>query len=568
MKALPAYSPHLRVVTNDDLKALPLNDKQKAKQDALVVVMRYVRKLRGEMGGASLSPAIDDFEKLFINNLIPAVVLNALAILRPTKKDKCPNRATLFRWDDKYRKHLNGDETAAAPKHRGSDRKNYGWEARAIALYNKPSKPAMAAVAEWLVDEGFKEVTASRVSRYLKTLPANLGEHGRGRLGSHFYNNTQKGFKRRDTSVFPVGFIYQGDGHCVDAYVAHPRTGDIWRPELTVWIDITSRYLVGWYISEAESSHSTLFALSHALCSWDHVPAMLHIDNGSGFRSKMMNDDSAGFYAKFDIDPMFSIPGNAKGKGQVERWFRTMEGKYGKKLDTFCGGDMADEVKQRIVRENKRGNYKLPSLQEYMTGLEAFIERYNNTVHSALDGKTPAELWATLERTPLHMSAEAVVLPKTQRTVRRGTIHLDNREYNAADLIAYNGDSVIVEYDLHDDKKVRVLTQEGRWICDAALVFKIDYLPASRVEEAATKRLKGQHKRLQNKLDEVTDRAGLAITHDMVIDDIEALNEGASMLLEDQQNDESLEVNLETGAGTPVPDSSASDELDIFSTDY
>jgi hypothetical protein len=82
---------------------------------------------------------------------------------------------------------------------------------------------------------------------------------------------------------------------------------------------------------------------------------------------------------------------------------------------------------------------------------------------------------------------------------------------------------------------VHILTaRDKQWICDAALVRKIDYLPASRMEEAQQKRLTGQQLRLQKKLNEVEARSRLAITHESNLDEVEALNHTASAALEER----------------------------------
>lgn len=571
MKTLANYRPPLSVIDNDTAPAIALNDAKQRKRDALVMVMRYLRELRGIAHGESLSPAIAEFECLHAAGALPITVMTALTILRPKHPRQCPDRATLYRWDDKYREHLNGNTTAAAPKHKGRERKAQGWEALALRLWHTPSKRSKSSIAaELREDHGFPTATDSAVRRYLDSLPANYGENSAKRLGARLYRNTQRGFVRRNTEALPTGFIYQGDGHTLDVYLAHPFTGDIWRAELTGWMDVRSRYIAGWYISEAESSHSTLFALSRALIAHNHAPAMLHIDNGSGYASKMMNDESVGFYSRFDIQPMFALPYNAKAKGQLERWFGTMERDFGKRWETYCGADMAPEVLQQITREVKSGKRELPSLRKYMTALADWIDRYHHRQHDGLDGRTPAEVWSELERIELHTPDSAIVRPRAERVVSRQCVRLHNREYASPELVAYNGETLIIEYDLLEDNSVRMLARDGRWICDAALVCKADYIPASRVEEARQKRLEGQVKRLQIKQDELEARAGSAITHADRLSDIEALNAGAALALpHDQSMDSILEMNLGLSVPTPSPDAESSDDpLDILNLDY
>ena len=562
-------APHLRLVDHTDI-AVRLNSKQQAKRDALVVVMRFVRKLRGDARGESLNPAIAVFEAQHAAQALPATVMVALATLQPNKP-ACPNRATFYRWDDKYRQHLSGDNVAAAPAHKGSERKVGGWEALAYRLWNTPTKRTISSIARELREEHqFSDASDARVRGYINALPANMREKSSARMGARLYKNSQRGFVRRDTGCIPAGFIYQGDGHTVDAYIAHPFTGDIWRPELTVWIDVGSRYIAGWYISESESSHSTLFALSRALVGHDHVPAMLHIDNGSGYASKMMSDASTGYYARFDIEAMFALPYNAKAKGQVERFFGTMERDFGKRLPTYCGADMAAEALQLIAREVKTGKRQLPSLQSYIAGLAAWIEKYHHREHKGLDGRTPAQVWAEREQCPLHTPSDAIVRPRIERVVGRQSVRLHNREYGSAALVAYNGEPLVVEYDLLDDSSVRILARDGRWICDAGLIRKADYLPASRIDEAQQRRLDGQIGRLKHKQNELEARAALSISHVDVQADIDTLNEGGGLMVENNADEGLIYTNLEPSAVTPGPDAatSATITLDIFDTNY
>lgn len=571
MKALPSqhqYTPDLRVVKPRE-ESTALSDKQSAKQQALVIVARYVRKLRAENGTSSLTPAVEAFQMKFLNKLLPAVILNALALLRPKKQATCPDRSTMFRWDNKYGDHLSGNETAAAPKHKGSERTVQGWEALALRIYNRHTQPTMAAVArELMEDHQQTTATDSAVRRYLNSLPKDKAALSSHRMGPRLQRNTQKGYVRRNTEMLPVGAIYQGDGHTVDVYLAHPFTGKIWRAELTVWLDVASRYVAGWYISESESSHSTLFALSHALIAHNHVPAMLHIDNGSGYASKLMSDESSGFYAKFAIDPMFALPYNAKAKGQVERFFGTMERDFGKQWPSYCGKDSSDEMRNKIVIAVNRGTYDLPTLQDYKIALTLWLEKYHNRPHRGLQGKTPAALWATLKHTPLHIAEDAIFRPRVERVVQRGAVRLHNREYMTTELYAYNTETVMVEYDLHIDDTVRILNMDGRWLCDAPLVMKADYIPKSRLIEAQHKSLIGKEKRLEKKLEEVRDRSGLTITHVDGLEDLELANAAATALKDN--SDEGIVMNLDLGAVTPKPSDSDNEkvEIDITTTNY
>ncbi|HEC12302.1 MAG TPA: transposase [Acidiferrobacteraceae bacterium] len=500
-------------------------DKQQRAINRLPLVRRCVEQT--DCAGITLNGAIDNLLLSISTERISNDLIELAYQLG--RKGKPVARATLYRWCQDFKKH---GVMGLVPGHKGSGRKDYGWEARALHYWQLPSKPAAAAVARWIREEGHESAKDDRVYRYLKSLPADA--RVRGRIGARLFTNTQKSFIRRTTTSLAVGACYEGDGHTIDVYLQHPNGGNRpWRAEITVWIDVAARYIPGWFISEAESAHSTLFALSHALTSQDHIPAVLHIDNGSGYKNKMMSTKSIGFYARLGMDIMHSRPYNAKGKGIIERWFGTMERDFGKRFPSYCGADMDPEAIDALLKKVKQGEVQLPTLAQYVGLLNDWIESYHNTPHRGLAGKTPAEMWATLEQHTVQPRTAAIFWPRTTRTVQRQAIRLDNREYFAPELLQYNGDKVIAEYSIHDDSFIRVMDEKCRWICDAKLIQKVDYLPTSRIEEAKDKRLKAQIKRLESHADEKRQRAGLAITHDQVLRDLddaetpalEALNE-------------------------------------------
>jgi len=423
-----------------------------------------------------------------------------------------PSVRTLKRWLSAFQRE---GKAGLLSRHTGRVRQDYGWELRAMALYNLPSKPTYAAVALKLRKEGFDSATESRVKTYLKSLPATVGPNSPARVGRHLHKLRHQKFQPRTLEQIKVGDIYAGDGHTCDCYVAHPNTGGVFRPELTAFIDIRSRYVPGWYLSEAESALSTVFALSHAMQTHDHLPLFLYLDRGAGYRSKLLNDEATGFYSRFEMDVIGALPGNPHGKGWIERWFRTVRDHHDKFFaggQVYCGNDMAEEVNRRLSSDVKAGKRKLPSLADYAASLSQFIHEYNHTPMDVLDGRTPAQVWASLERNPVVLSAEAIVRPREKRTVRRQMVELHKRQYYANELALYDGKQLTVEYDLHNDAAVWLYDAKDRFVCQAGLVRTVGVVPQSRLEEQRDKRLQGQIKRLQKKADEARARRQDAIT--------------------------------------------------------
>jgi putative transposase len=470
-------------------------------------------------GGASMNNAVRLVLAQAAAGLLDPAVAHAMQSAATKEGEDAPSFATLKRWLGDYLRC-------------GKDGLAYGWDQRAVALYNSPSKPGFADVAWRLRSEGFADATESRVKRYLKALPATLGEKSPARIGKHLHRLTRQKYQRRNLDEVLVGEIYAGDGHTVDCYVAHPNTGKPFRPELTCFIDIKSRYVPGWYFTESESAVSTLFALSAAMLGHDHVPAWLYIDRGAGYRAKLLSDESTGWYQKFDIDVIGALPGNPHGKGWIERFFRTCRDKHDKFFfggQVYCGHDMAEEVNRRLSAELAAGRRKLPSFQDYVSSFAKFMDSYFNEPMDVLDGRTPAQLWAELVPVAVGVEAEAVMRPSQEATVGRQTVRLHNRFYYHEALALYDGKKVMVEYDLHKDGLVWVQDKKGRLICEAKLVSVIGVLPTSRIEEGRDRRLKGQVKRLERKLDEAHARRADPINADAQARAIEDLEIGAEL---------------------------------------
>lgn len=435
--------------------------------------------------------------------------------------------STLKRWIGWF---MAQGKAGLLPKHTGRVRQDYGWEVRAVAMYNIPGKPGFADVAWRLRAEGHETATESRVKRYLKALPATLGDKSAARIGPHLHKLTRRHYQRRSLVEVLVGEIYAGDGHTADCYVAHPNTGKPFRPELTAFIDIKSRFPAGWYFTESESAQSTLFSLSSAMVRHDHVPAWLYIDRGAGYRAKLLSDQSIGWYAKFDIAVIGALPGNPHGKGWIERWFRTVRDKHDKFFadgSVYCGDDMAPETNRRLSAELQSGKRKLPSYYDYVASFAEFVDEYSNEPMDVLGGRTPAQVWAELTPVSVGLDADAVMRPSQQCTVGRQTVRLHNRFYYAEQLALYDGHKVVVEYDLHKDGVVWVHDSKGRLIGEAKLVNTIGVLPTSRLEEQRDKRLAGQLKRLEKHVSEAQLRRADPVTAESQVRAIEDLESRA-----------------------------------------
>ena len=496
-------SKHLRIAQEHrtDMLSQP-TAKQKDRMEAKRIVAKYIEGyIVANQGSVSLNEACGLLRESFDAELLPSAISVALKQAWPTKA--FPSRATLY---NLMLAHQSEDSMALAPKHRGRIAKNQGWHNAALVLWGQPQKPAVTAVARELMHGGF-DVSVHQVRYFINQLPDYV-KNAR-RLGPKLYRDSMRKYRSMNYETLNVGDVYQGDGHTIDVYLAHPVTGNPYRPELSAWIDLRSRYVPGLHMSEAESSISTLFSLSKAMLNHNHLPLGLHIDNGSGYISKLMNDKSEGFYAKFGIEPLRSLPGNSKGKGVVERFFRTLRDQHDKRFHTYCGHDMSDEALKKALKDAKRGERALPTLEEYFLSLTHWVENeYHHQEHRGIDGKTPAQMWEELDRFELDHPAEALIRPRTRRTIQREEIRIHGRRYRGENLLAFNSKEVIVEYDLFDDEEITLYTiGDERYIGTAALTARQDYQSHSRIQDKRIERARAAEKRLEVHIQEKLDRS-------------------------------------------------------------
>ena len=209
----------------------------------------------------------------------------------------------------------------------------------------------------------------------------------------------------------------------------------------------------------------------------------------------------------------------------------------------YCGDDAAPEPLRHVVREVNAGRLEAPSLAEFTEKFNAWLMRYHARPSPAEPSRTRAEVWGELQPIPPAESVKELKRQAVQLTVRRASVKHYRREYGHADLHAFNGQKLIMEYDLIDDRFAVMRTLDGRWICDAPLIKAIDVIAPNRLEEARQMRAENAIKRLQKKMDEQQARAGRLIDADAMADGA-MLESTATRLLDGAETEEAEELNL------------------------
>lgn len=325
--------------------------------------------------------------------------------------------------------------------------------------------------------------------------------------------------------------IYTGDGKTFDAEVADPVSGRPMRPEITSILDIATRKCVGYAVSRKENVIAVTEALRRS-CSVHGICAVFYTDRGAGYKNKVFDgDDGAalgGLLGRLGITKMHALPYNSQAKGIIERFNAVWNG-LAKKFPTYIGRDMDKEAKQAVHKETRREireigtARRLPSWAEFVAAVEKTIADYNDRPHEGLPrfedpltGKrrhmSPNEAWAA------HVAAgfqpitidpveeDDLFRPYEIRTASRSLIEWNTNKYYHEALQRYEGESVLVGYDLHQADKVwvreldRSTGNPGKLICVAIFNGNAQrYIPLTMEQKALEDRQKAALKRLDDK---------------------------------------------------------------------
>lgn len=129
-------------------------------------------------------------------------------------------------------------------------------------------------------------------------------------------------------------------------------------------IDDASRMIVGIDVFFNDNYRNFMSVLKEAVSKYGK-PKVLNLDNGSPYKNNQLEL----LAARVGIGLYHNKPYYGPGKAKIERWFRTMK-------DHFMSG------------------FHLTSkttIDEFRKELLEYVNKYNNSVHSELNGRTPVE---------------------------------------------------------------------------------------------------------------------------------------------------------------------------------
>lgn len=370
--------------------------------------------------------------------------------------------STVQRWVKRYReKGLVGLADAV----RSDKGKSRSLPVQAVQLIEglalqKPPRSA-AAIHRQVVavasEQGWKPPSYERVRQIIKNLVPALVTYAH--QGAAVYREEFDLLYRREATRSNA--MWQADHTPLDIWLLD-EAGKPARPWLTVIEDDRSRAIASYRLSFQEPTALTT-ALTLRTAIWRKedpnfpicgIPSVFYTDHGSDFTSRHMEQVAA----DLGIELIFSEKGVPRGRGKIERFFRSVNELFLQDIAGYApAGYKAVEAK-----------LTLPAFeQKFRTWL---LSEYHHRVHSETTC-APAERWETggfLPRMPESQEQLDLLLltvAKTRRVQQDG-IRFQGHRYIDATLAAYVKEEVLIRYDPADMAVIRVFHRD-RFLCRA-----------------------------------------------------------------------------------------------------
>lgn len=500
------------------------DDLTETQRDCALARLAFVREIEQMSKLMSQNKAIAHMAQLCNEGRLPDRLAPLVAVANDRRAGL--SVASLNRWLGLFR---NGGRFALVPGRPQAKIDIPGWWPVFAPFWQKPQKPSMAEAYRDYVDKTASPHASLRQVSYF--LMGKLSEEARnwGRMSDQELKAFQA-FKRLSFDHLDPNDIWQIDGHCFDAQVINPLTGQAFKPEITVIIDWATRVWVGFSINLSESSISTVDAIRDAVASRGMFK-LLYTDNGPGFKDNALVDRVCDVLGGTLTR---ALPYNSQAKGLVERFHHTALVRLAKRYPSYIGADMdkqagtkAHKLSLALLKEGtreaeQRRKLVMPELMTFYRDLLSVQLAYNDTPHSALPQvrdyetgvqrhMTPNEIWQQkCDRgfEPMVASVadiEMMCRPTKVVVTRRGEIKFIKQVYFSHDLVPLHGEDVVIRYDFRDGSRVWAFNLDGELICEALFQGNsVDAKPQSMIDDAAEKRMKGQLGRLSTKAETLT----------------------------------------------------------------
>lgn len=330
------------------------------------------------------------------------------------------------------------------------------------------------------------------------------------RLGEKAFKDECMPFIKRTYGDLQSNDIWVCDNHTFDVMVDDGEHKKPVRVYLTAFMDVRSRKMMGWYVTDAPCADATLQALRRGIKKYG-IPKRILSDNGReflthdiggrGFRKDGRKDGEHRIPTILDnlqIEFRTAMVRNARAK-IVERAFREVKECFSRLFAGYTGGTIAERPERLKELERKASNFT--PYADFCNYVDTYIEGWFNFqehVGVGMGHKTRNQVYEE-QLVEVRRASEAdlhlMMLRNTrmQKVKREGVVlKLYGTEltfWNQKLSFDHIGEEVYVRYDPDDLAEVRVYDAQDRFLGTAAQKTALSYFAD---KEAVAERMKEQ----------------------------------------------------------------------------
>lgn len=316
-----------------------------------------------------------------------------------------------------------------------------------------------------------------------------------------YYRKGEKAFKDECANYIERSYedlasndIWVCDNHTYDIFVNDGENKKPIRVYLTGFLDVRSRKMTGWYVTDAPSSDATLQALRRGIEAYG-IPKRIYSDNGReflthdiggrGFRKSAATKEHEPptILQHLGIEFRTALVKNARAK-IIERAFLDIKEGFSKLFNGYTGGTIAERPERLKVTGKKAENFVL--VDEFREYVDCYIKGwFNKQTHTGkgMNGKTRDEVYAAClyEQRIATPDELNLMMMRTSRmqTVNRGVkikfYDMDIRFYSDELIMGHDHEKVYVRYNPDDLAQVRVYDEKDRFLCTAKQQNPLSY---------------------------------------------------------------------------------------------
>lgn len=340
-----------------------------------------------------------------------------------------------------------------------------------------------------------------------------------------YYRRGEKAFRdecapyiRRTYDDLASNDIWVCDNHTFDVFVDDGESSKPIRVYLTGFLDVRSRKMMGWYVTNAPCSDATLYALRRGIERYG-IPKRIYSDNGRefltrdiggrGFRRSAVSTEHEPMtiLQNLDIEFRTAMVRNAKAK-IIERAFREVKECFSRLFVGYTGGTITERPERLKKLEKNARNFT--AIEEFAGYVDTYIEGYfNRQPHKGvgMGGRTPDEVYAaclyeqriaTPEQLNLMMLRNSRMV-KVQRHGVRLKLYDKELYFNSDELLMNHiGEKVYFRYAPDNLAEVRIYDEQDRFVCTAQQQGQLSYYASKEDIQEAMREVRGLEKAVKS----------------------------------------------------------------------